>query len=287
MKPSKFTAMHVHITGAVILLVVALILYFGMIRPKNQDTEIQQAAADTAEKGGGTTADNSKSAADLVKSKSQTKQIEADWAVYDRKYMPDLNWDTNLLQAYYVTNKINDIPAQWGRWVTAWYDAQKRDGVTRVPGVDFPVPPLATDPNGIASLTSITLPSAKNPWKVSMICQTFDDAMAHLRRFNGMLGHGVPVVDAVTLSGHSPELMLSYNLAMYIIPKRPPPAVDPRIGSGTGGGGGAQGMMGSPMGAMGTMGVKPNMSAPAGMPGAATGTAPGAAKGSKDGSSRD
>jgi hypothetical protein len=113
------------------------------------------------------------------------------------------------------------------------------------------VPSLATEPNGIASLTSITFPSPKSPWKVSLICQTFDDAMAHLRRFNGMMGHGMPVVDAVTLSGHSPELILSYNLALYIIPGQAPPPVDTRIGAGGGsGGGGGMGKMGGMQGPM-------------------------------------
>ena len=257
MKPSRISAMHVHIGGIVVLLVVALILFFGMIRPKNQDTEIQKSAADTAEHAGGTAMDNSKTAADLVNSKKKTVQVDNDWAVYRRKYMPDWKWDPNLLSTYYLHNPVNEIPAQWGRWVTAWYDAQKHDGVTRSPGVEFPIPSLAADPNGIAALTSVTFPTAKSPWKVSLICQTFDDAMAHLRRFNGMLGHGMPVVDGVTLSGHSPELTLDYNLALYVIPNQPPPPVDARIGGATGGGamGGFGGMGGGMSGGMGPGGM--------------------------------
>jgi hypothetical protein len=245
-----------------------------MIRPKSQDTEIQLQAADTAEKGGGTEAANRSSAADLVKSQKETVQIKKDWAVYDRKYMPEWKWGTNLLQVYYDKNGVNDIPTQWGKWVTAWYDAQKRDGIARSPGVEFPVPPLAVDPNGISTLSSITLPSAKSPWKVSLLCQTFDDAMAHLRRFDGMMGHGMPVIDAVTLSGHSPELTLSYNLALYVIPGQAPPPPDPRIGGGTTGGGGGGGAP------MGFGGGKMSMGAPMGV-GPAGGASPGAAKGAK------
>jgi hypothetical protein len=254
--------MHVHIGGIVVILLVALILFFGMIRPKTQDTDLQNQAAASAVSGGGTEADNKKTAADLVKEKKNTKQIQADWLVYQKKYMPDWKWENNLLAAYYLTNKVNDIPAQFGHWITDWYDAQKRDGITRAPGVVFPIPPLATDPNGIAALTSVTFPTAKSPWKVSLICQTFDDAMAHLRRFNSMVGHGMPVVDGVTLSGHSPELMLNYNLALYIIPIQPPPPADTRIGVSTGGNAGGMGGMGgmSPMGGSG-----------GGMPGGAKG----------------
>ncbi len=247
MKSKGFGAMHVNIIGVVVILIVVLVGIFGMIRPKKQETEVLAQAADAAEKSGGTDEDNRKSAADLVASKKKTVQIKADWAVYSTKYMPDLKWNPNILEEFYLRDPVNDIPAQWGRWVTAWYDAQRRDGVSRAPGVEFPVPPLVSDPNGIANLTSITFPTPKAPWKVSLICQTFDDAMAHLRRFNGMLKHGMPVVDGVTLSGHSPQLTLNYNLALYVIPAEAPPPMDPRIGTGTGGGVGSGGGMGGGM----------------------------------------
>ncbi len=245
MKTSRLTALHVHIIGIVMCLIIFLVVLFAMIRPKNQDTEVLTAAATAAEQAGGTTAAIQQSTNELKNEKVKTAQINADWQVYAVKYMPNLKWDKDPLNAYYFSNQINEIPSQWGKWVTNWYNAQHNAGIDRAPGLGFPIPSIATDPNAISNLTSITFPSAKDPWKVTVICKTFDDAMSHLRRFNGMEHHGMPVVDKVTLSGHSPELELAYNMSLYVIPAEAPPPADPRIGvgSGTGGAGG-----GPPMG---------------------------------------
>jgi hypothetical protein len=248
MKGSKLSALHINIIGGVVALVMVLIMYFAMIKPKSNDTDIQVAAVNTAVQAGGTQDAVDKATRDLAADKKKTAQIKKDWAIYDVKYMPDIKWDSNILRAYYTSNQINEIPATWGRWITNWYDSQTKFGVHRDPSVVFPVPPLAASPNEIANLTSITFPSAKDPWKVTMICQTFDDAMAHLRRFNGIEHHGMPVVNHVTLSGHSPTLTMTYDLSLYIIPRTPPPAADARIGGAVGGGGGGG------MGGMGGMG---------------------------------
>ncbi len=251
-KTSRLTALHIHIIGATALLLASLIIFFAMIKPRNQETETAKAAGAAAEQAGGSETAKAAAKKDLEKSKLDTIQITKDWMVYSRKYMPTLKWSKDNIDQYYTSNAVNDLPAQWGRWVTAWYDAQRTSGVSRSLGQVFPVPSLASDPNGIANLTYITLPSAKEPWKVQVTCKSFDQAMAHLRKFNGMLQHGVPVVTNVTLSGQSPELLMSYDLALYIIPNTPPPAVDPRIGGGAapaggGFGGGFGGGMGGPM----------------------------------------
>jgi len=264
---SRLTAMHVHIIGGVVLLVVFLILFFGMIRPKNQQIEEAKAAAATAESAGGTKQAVSKAQNDLKSSKQDTVRITSDWNVYAAKYMPNYNWDPDPLKAYFQKSgkqvlALNDVPTAEGTWVTKWYDAQRGQGITRGEGVEFPVPPLASDPNGVAALTSITFPD-KSPWKVTVICKSFDEAMAHLRRFNGMEKHGMPVINDVSISGQSPELEVSYSLALYVIPWQAPPAADARIGSGgaTGGGGGGMGGMGGGMGP-GGMGGKGGMVGP-------------------------
>ena len=100
--------------------------------------------------------------------------------------------------------------------------------------------------------------------------RSFDAAMAHLRRFNDMSRHGMPVIDNVSLAGQSPNLQMTYTLALYIIPAHAPPPSDPFLtqpggGAGAstaassmyGGAGGAQmmrmmsGGAGAPMGAAG------------------------------------
>ncbi len=287
MKSPKLSALHVHIIGGVVFLLLGLILFFGMIKPKNQDTETAKAAASAAEGAGGTDSALSKAKKDLVSAKQDTVKINSDWSIYARKYMPNYNLDKDPLVAYFGGGKgqklsVNDIPAEEGTWITKWYDAQRSEGITRAEGVEFPIGPLATDPNGVASLTSITFPGGKQPWNVTLVCKSFDQAMAHIRRINGMTGHGMPVISEVALSGQSPELTLSYTLAMYVIPWTAPPAADTRIGAGGGGGtGGGAGIMGGgPANGMGGMGGKSGMSGPA-TGGPASGGGPGS--GSKKG----
>ena len=256
-KASRLTALHVNIIGIVGLLIISAIIFFAMIKPRNEEKAAAVAAAATAEGAGGSESAKAAAKKELEKSKLDTIQITKDWMVYSRKYMPTLNWSKDNIDQYYLHNPVNDLPSQWGKWITAWYDAQSRDGVTRNVGQVFPIPSLATDPNGIAALNLIALPSPKAPWQVTVTCKSFDAAMAHLRKFNGMTGHGVPVVNNVTLTGQSPDLQLSYDLSLLIIPNNPPPPADPRIGGGSGagagggfGGGGFGGMgggMGGPM----------------------------------------
>jgi hypothetical protein len=81
------------------------------------------------------------------------------------------------------------------------------------------------------------------PWAVTVVAKDFNAAMEHLRRFNGIQRRGVPVVNRVSMEGHSPNLRVTYELAFYIIPGTEPPKEDPRIAgaAGTGGGGSAMG----------------------------------------------
>ena len=61
-----------------------------------------------------------------------------------------------------------------------------------------------------------------------------------------MRGFGMPVVDNVELQGQSPDLTMTYDMALYIIPPANPPAPDPVIGAGGGGGAPAQTGFGGP-----------------------------------------
>lgn len=249
MNPSRLTVMHMNIIGGGVLLVVALILFFFMIRPTNQQVEAVTADADNIEKNGGTQQAIDSANKELKKQQAQTKQFNADWAVYSRKYMPDFDWKADPLKTYefvgYANKGFITVPERWGMWITQWYAAQSRDGIhTSTP---FSIPALAPDPNSIANLTSITIPGSK-PWHVTVIANNFNAAVAHLRRFNSMTSHGMPVVNNVTLSGQSPNLQMDYDLALYIIPNTPPTAADSRIGGAGGAGGGKMGgFPGGPM----------------------------------------
>jgi len=154
---------------------------------------------------------------------------------------------------------IVNLPREWGTFMAAWYDAQRNKGISREPGVAFPIPSFPTDPNSIATLDHITFPADK-PWSVAVNAKSFDDLMAHLHRFNTDLKHhGMPVINNVSLEGQSPNLICRYDLALYVISPTAPPAADTRIGgqpanpAGAGGFGAGRfgGMMGGPPGMMG------------------------------------
>lgn len=74
--------------------------------------------------------------------------------------------------------------------------------------------------------------------------------------------HGMPVINNVVISGQSPDLMLDYEMALYIIPRTPPPARDPMIG---GGAGAPAGGMGMGAGMPGSAGMGAGMPGSAGM----------------------
>ncbi len=272
---SRLTALHISLIGLGAALVLAVILFFALINPKKGDIETVTAQAASIEKDGGTQDQENQKKTELAREQKKSKDTEAQWQVSAAQYMPNINFGTsnNLLDTYF--NTITKLPTEWGLYVSSWYDAQRDRGVSRVPGQEFPVAGFPTDPNAIASLKSLTFPQDK-PWPVTVEAKNFDAAMQHLRSFNSMRLHGMPVVNNVTLQGQSPNLILSYDLTLYVIPSKAPPETDPRLGvttAGAGGGfGGGRMMMGGPMGSMGmSMGGGPGSGGGAGSAGAMKG----------------
>ena len=256
----KMTLPQLHITGFALILVLVLLLWgFGVRAYTNKKAELDVKTADV-EKNGGTKQMVDQKASELKKEKKVSAQAEADWQVYSSKYMPDVNfsdstglinqYQTNIVKVDGKTWGLKEMPTVWGRWLESWYDAQHDKGVDRNV-LFFAIPAYSTDPNNISGMKHIVFPEAK-PWQVVVNAKDFDSAMTHLRRFNFMEHHGVPVVSGVTLAGHSPKLTLTYNLSLYIIPGSDPPKEDPRIGGAKGGGGagGGMGMMGGMSGMM-------------------------------------
>ena len=262
---SKLTALHINIIGVVTAIILSIILFFALIKPKTEDVDTSVKATTAAEQAGGTPDKVKAHEKDLAVSKHKTKDINADWAINRERYMPSIAFSpqqksASMLNLYafnglYSDGKlygIRDLPTVWGVKVKKWYDAHFREGITRDFGQDFPIDSFSTDPNDISKLQSITFPQTK-PWHVTVIAKNFDAAMLHLRRFNSMRGFGMPVVDGVALDGQSPNLNLTYDMALYIIPPAAPPAADPII---AGGGGAATG--GAPTGFGGPPGGFPN-----------------------------
>ncbi len=281
---SRLTLLHINIIGAVATLLLAIILFFVLIKPKQDDIATTNATLQSTIQNHGTSTDVTTHKADLKKAQEAAKKTEADWKQQSVYYMPTLpyNEKSDPMQVYFFQRVgrdrsgkdqygLRDLPTVYGSWITAWYDAQRNSGIARLPGTEFPIEPVALDPNGIATLDHLTFPRSGQGWPVAVEAKNFDDAMAHLRRFNTMQLHGMPVISNVALSGQSPHLTMTYSLSLYIIPGSAPPPADPRIGQGgvTGGsatGAGMMGMPGMPPAMMGRMG--------GGMPGAMSGSMP-------------
>ncbi len=237
---SKLTSLHINLIGVGAALVLSLILYFFLIKPKNEEVESTKTSAAGTQGAGGTAEKVKEQKNILAKTKVDVAKTQADWAVNEEKYMPRIGFGTKdeLLPTY--ENKIINLPTYFGEHLAAWYDAQRDEHVSRLPGVEFPIESFPTDPNAISQLTSLKFPM-RDKWRVDMEAKDFDAAMAHLARFNNMRGLGMPVINNVTLQGTSPNLLLSYDLALYIIPRKAPPPSDPAL---MGAGGGATGGFG-------------------------------------------
>ena len=238
---SRLTLLQINLIGAITALVLAAILFFVVIKPKQDQVKDVAAQAASTEDSGGTQDKVNGKKKDLKTAQADAKKTQADWNVNSVRYMPSLPLSGDVLESYEFKALdpkkqrlgIKEVPVLFGTWVTAWYDAQKKDGIDRQ-GTEFPIGPIVTTPNDVATLDHLTFPADNKTWPVTVSAKSFNLAMAHLRRFNSMMQHGMPVVDNVTLAGQSPNLQMSYDLALYVIPPVAPGVADPTI-SATGG----------------------------------------------------
>ena len=239
---SKLTALHINIIGAVVALILSVALFFLLLKPKKEQLQqTQDETASTVTKGG-TESAVAQAKNDLKNTKIAAAKTEAAWNVNERKYMPTLAFGktqqplTLFQNDAYVDPEgerfgLRDMPRLWGVWLEGWYGAQN-PGTKFILADDKPylgIPSYSPDPNAIAQLKSLTFPEAGKAWKIAVINTTFNNAMEHLKKINTMQQHGMPVVNSVTLMGHSPALAMAYEMAIYVIPHSDPPPADPLI----------------------------------------------------------
>jgi len=254
----SFNLLHINLLGIGITVVAALFLFFLIIKPKQEDIKAVQTDTAQIQSQGGTQQSVDEKKRALKQAQAQGVKTQEEWVRNSSVYMPDLKLNGPDVLSTYETRLIK-IPAYFGQYVTNWYAQQSKYGVRLDPGVTFPVPAFPPDPNAVSTVDHLTLPGDGKTWPVSLSAQNFDAGMAHLRRINSMRGHGMPVIDGVALSGQSPNLQITYNLALYVIPPKPPVAADARIGGAAGGAGGMGGGMGGPPGMPGMGGGPPGM----------------------------
>jgi len=254
---SKLNKWHILGIGVGVAFVLGIILFFALINPLRNRINDTNSQIASVEQNGGTQEQVAQAKRLLETTQKQAVQAQESWQINQARYMPALpfhkNDTSNDLIAIYALRGFDRIPQEWGRWLQHWYDSQMNEGVTLL--TVFQIPAFPTDPNAITNYSKgITLPEPGKSWTVTVMCKSFQAAMEHLKRINTeMLGHGMPVVDNVSLKGQSPALMLTYSLTLYIIPNYPPPAPDTRLQVTSGGNAG--GGMGAPYG----MGMPPSM----------------------------
>lgn len=270
--------------SAGVSLVVFLILYFAMVKPTSDAAAATNSSAAGVEQSGGTPEQVQQEEMAYKKAVLQAKDARADWSINSARYMPTLPFhktdsSTDLIDIYEFRNiqgkaGYKSIPDVWGSWLTHWYAGQARHGVDILS--QFAIPSEEPNPNAVSSVKYLVFPSAGKYFKVVVMCNSFKNAMDHLKRLNDTLvGHGMPVITGVQLAGNSPFLIMTYYLQLYVIPGQlPPQTPDSRLdatgqgagGAGGGGFGGPGGMMGGPPG-FGGMGGPPGPGGFGGPPG--------------------
>ena len=255
---SKLTLLHINLIGAFIAIVVGVALYYTIITgaqeaqaaQESQYTEVSGRAAKLP------TAQANKATALKVKA-----ETERSYAVYNRQYMPTLNYTNNrvtTMMTVWWPNRGRSWPERFIRGIRNHMSAEKRKfGVTWTNPQILQIPPYGPDPNTIDmgdGDDTLTF----GPYNMVVRCPNLQAGMNHIRSWNTITGMGVPAVEGVTFSGVSPNLFCSYSVRFTIILKEKIPAQDPRITGGQAGGGGP--MMGGGMGG-------PMMGGPSGMGG--------------------
>ena len=131
---SKVKLSVIHGIGIGVVSIIALIMYFAMIKPKKEAVASTESNAKSTEGNGGTVAKVKAKADELVTTKKDAEAVVAKWDITSNRYMPDLGLDDGDLISKYE-NRLIKYPEQWGKWITNWYEAQRNLGIARLPGV--------------------------------------------------------------------------------------------------------------------------------------------------------
>jgi hypothetical protein len=237
----KITQLQVWIIAIVLSIISGVLIYFLLIKPANEE----KAAADAKFTAAKQIADQEPAKIkEMAAAVANTRKNEANWRRYEAKLMPNIKLDnlyTGMRQVW-----IEQIKTL-GPKVDAYL---RKDKSVRVLQANFQLPPPPTDPNAINrkyfeySLGTVS------------VMGTFENITKHVERWNNF--DRLVLADGLTLSGNSPQLVGTYTLRAFVLPRNAdkPGAAWPSAGGGQGGGMPGMGGMGGP-GMMGPMGGGP------------------------------
>lgn len=275
---SRLTLLHINIIGVVVALLVGAGLYFTIITGAMETKK--KAEADHSEVEGRASKLASATRA-LEQANADKAQAEADWAVYEKQYMPVIGYSRDRLTTWlrtFVPNRGKSWPERFIRTIRTHMARERKANQIDWdnPGA-LVLPSYGPDPNTIdvGQPGESFGPVVHYSYQMAVRARSIDKLMRHIRSWTSLSQAGVPVVEGLQVTGNSPNLNATYNVTFTIIVRDEIPAPVPRISASGGGGamGGPGGMRGGPMG--GPMG----MSGPPGMMGGPPGMAggPGAA----------
>jgi hypothetical protein len=223
---AKLTPQQVYIIGVVLSIISAAVIYFTLVKPGNE--ALQTAKADLQQQTD-IAAKQPKADADQVKAKQLVALAQAKWAIYDRRYMPDID----------LSNRMKGIQQLWHEQVEVLGPAAERflraDHTVEVlqDGIAVAAPP--SDPNAVvAKQFTFDLGSVS-------VVGTFNEVLNHASRWNKF--NRLVLMDNLTLSGSSPRLVGQYTLRCFEFTHnadKPGEAI-PQAAAPTGGAGGRGG----------------------------------------------
>lgn len=189
--------------GLVATIVVAAAIFLLGIRPTLQNIKYHEENIAQLEQ----KAAQIPTAQRLVqRAQERVEQANRDLAVIDRTKMPVNTIDlSDRLKAWM---QYPDMTREIGHKLRAW---PSRTGVERRYEVALPPPP--NDPNAIPSL-ALVFPIGT----VQVRASSFEGLLNHVRKWNDV-PNLVVLVDGLTISGMSPELIGSYNMVVFVYPR--------------------------------------------------------------------
>lgn len=233
---SKLTRPQIWIIAGVVSLVIAAGIFFGLLRPLNEQMEAANQKYTTNEP---VAAQRPRAVADVAKANQEVAQAKQKFSLYERKFFT--RSPTSGRPLVNVTNRFNALQDRWdlqgsqpyslGPQVTRFLRQDKTVRITQA-GLTMPAPPQ--DPNQAVAEELITLPLGN-----VTVEGTFNNVLNHTERWNRF--NRLVLVDGLTLTGNSPRLVGSYALTCFVYTSGTPGQEIPSAGGGAAGGGGGFG----------------------------------------------
>lgn len=231
---SKITRQQMMIIGAVLAALIAGGIYYFLMRPLAE----RRAAADAKYEAAEQIALTRRQKEDAKKkAEEEVRKAEAQWRVYDRRYMYSRDRTGNpTVPLVDTSNLLRAMQQRWTEQSTVLGSLAtqflRSDNTVRVVQANIAVAPPPVDPNQAADqLVRLSLGTVT-------VSGTFENILRHAERWNRF--KRLVLVDNLTLSGNSPRLTGQYTLTCFIFAHSgdTPPAAVPRAAGTAGAGAG-------------------------------------------------